>query len=137
MPDAKRRYPRVQRVNEALREVLAEELERVVDDDERLGLVTITAVVTEPDLRHAKVLLASLTDESREALGDHRVRLQAAIARQMRLKRTPQLSFDVDPAILTGNRIEDLLRTVPRDSWTDDEEPGEGGDRAADPRTDE
>jgi ribosome-binding factor A len=108
-----KRYSRVSRVNEVLRQVLAEEVERVVDTDDRIGMLTVTHVEVEPDLRHATVLLASLTDDERDALEEHRVQLQAAIARQMRLKRTPQLTFDVDPAITTGNRIEDLLRSIP------------------------
>src|SRR5512135_1486697 len=108
-----RRYSRISRVNEVLRQVLAEELERVVDADDRLGILTVTHVEVEADLRRATVLLASLTDSEREALEEHRVQLQAAIARQMRLKRTPQLTFEVDPAITTGNRIEDLLRSIP------------------------
>ena len=95
-----------------LREVVAEELERVADADDRIGILTVTAVVTEPDLRRATVLLASLTDDVRDALQEQRVHLQGAIARQMRLKRTPQLTFDVDPAIETGNRVEDLLRSI-------------------------
>lgn len=105
---SQRRYPRVARVNELLREVLAEELERI--DDRRLGLVTITGVTTEPDLRHARVWLASLDDDTAAVLAGHRARLQAAIARQARLKRTPELSFDADPAVAHGNRVEDILR---------------------------
>ena len=96
-----------------MRQVVAEELERIADADDRIGLLTVTAVRVEPDLRHATVLLASLSDEAAEALQAQRVHLQGAIARQMRIKRTPQLSFAVDPAIVSGNRIEDLLRTLP------------------------
>src|SRR6516164_6166140 len=105
-----KRYPRVDRVNEVMRQVLAEELERVGDADDRIGLLTVTAVKVDPDLRHATVLLASMSEEAEEALRAQRVHLQSAIARQMRIKRTPQLSFAVDPAIQSGNRIEDLLR---------------------------
>ena len=76
----------------------------------RLGLLTVTAVHVDPDLRHATVLMASISDEARAALEEDRVRLQSAVARQLRLKRTPRLSFDVDPAITTGARIEDILR---------------------------
>ena len=104
------RYPRAARLNEVLREVLAEELERLADADDRLGLLTVTAVNVDPDLRHATVLMASISDAAREALDEDRIRLQGAVARQLRLKRTPQLSFDVDPAITTGARIEDILR---------------------------
>jgi ribosome-binding factor A len=106
----RRRYPRVARVNEVVREVLAEELERLSDSDERIGLLTVTAVRVDPDLRRAVVLLASINDSAEEALEEARVRLQAAIGRQLRMKRTPQLSFEVDPAITTGTRIEDILR---------------------------
>jgi ribosome-binding factor A len=107
-----KRYPRAARVNEVLREVIAESLERLADSDERLGLLTVTAVDAEPDLRHAVVLLASMEGEATEALEEARVRLQGAIASQVRLKRTPQLSFAVDPAVSTGQRVEDIIRNL-------------------------
>ena len=112
MPD--RRYPRVARVNEVLREVIADALERVSDDDERLLLVTVTAIEADPDLRHAKVFYASRQDGVGEALDEQRVRLQSAISRQVRLKRTPQLSFLPDPAVSSGQHVESILRTLQR-----------------------
>lgn len=105
------RYPRTVRVNELCREILADEVERL--DDERLDLVTITHVGVAPDLRHAVVEFSRLGEEedsAAEALAEHRVRLQAAIARQARLRRTPELSFRVDEVIRAGARIERLLR---------------------------
>jgi ribosome-binding factor A len=105
------RYPRTARVNELCREILAEELERL--DDDRLQLVTITHVDVDPDLRHARVEFSSLgegEDEAIEAFGEYRVKLQAAIGRQARLKRTPELRFVVDEVIERGARIEELLR---------------------------
>ena len=105
------RYPRTARVNELCREILADELERV--DDDRLLLVTITHVDVDPDLRHARVDFSSLgegEEEAAEALSEHRVRLQKAIARQARLKRTPELRFEVDRMIEYSQRIEELLR---------------------------
>jgi ribosome-binding factor A len=107
-----RRYPRALRVNEVLREILAEELERLVDVDERLTLLTVTAVDCDPDLRHATVLLASLSDDEREALQELRVRLQAAVSAQVRLKRTPLLSFAADPSVALGERVEEILRDL-------------------------
>jgi len=98
-----------------LREVLADELERLEDIHEGLGLLTITAVRCDPDLRHAVVLLSSLGDEEAEALARERVRLQAAIAAQVRIKRTPQLSFAADPAVAAGERVEDILRALGTD----------------------
>jgi ribosome-binding factor A len=109
-----RRYPRAARVNEVLREVLADALERLESTDERLGLLTVTAVDCDPDLRHAVVYLSSLEEDDVAALGACRVRLQAAISQQVHLKRTPQLRFEADPAVAAGNRIEDILRALPR-----------------------
>ena len=107
-----RHYPRMARVNEVLREVLAEEIELVAGSDSRLELVTVTAVDCEPDLRHATVLLASLPETARTALGEARPRLQAAVAHQVRLKRTPLLSFEADPAVAQGERVEEILRAI-------------------------
>jgi len=59
------------------------------------------------------VLFASLDDGEREALGETRVRLQAEISAQVRLKRTPQLTFDQDPAVEAGQRVEEILRSLP------------------------
>src|SRR3954454_13622134 len=113
-----RRYPRTARVNHVVHEVVADELERI--DDDRLGLTTVTGVQVDPDLRHATVWLSSLSSQSEEALGQHRVRLQAAIGRQMRMKRTPALRFRADPAVESGQRVDDILRGLEEDrgSWT-------------------
>jgi ribosome-binding factor A len=53
-----RRYPRMVRVNEVVREVVADELERL--SDPRLGLVTVTGVDVSADLRHAVVYYSAL-----------------------------------------------------------------------------
>lgn len=105
-------YARSLRVNQVVRQVLAEEIERLADADERLRLVTITEVDTAPDLRHATVFLSSLTDDSTEALVERRAQLQRALGRQVRMKRTPQLEFAVDPAVVAGSRVEDVLRRI-------------------------
>lgn len=116
------RYPRSARVNNLLREVLADALERLAARDERLTMLTITDVHCDPDLHAATLLFASLDDEQRAGLSDARVRLQAEVARQVRLRRTPLLSFDADPAIATGNRIEDILRGLAHPAATGDGE---------------
>src|SRR5919112_55358 len=100
-PMAGKRAPRMDRVNQVVQEVLGDELERI--DDERLELVTITGVRVEPGLSHAVVWFSSLSQGDPEgvavALGEHRIRFQSAIARQLRLRGTPMLSFVPDPAI--------------------------------------
>src|SRR5437016_4254349 len=107
-----RRYSRLDRVNESLREVLADALERI--DDDRLELVTVTGVRVDRDLRYARVWFDTLgsREEVAGALAEYRVRLQAAVGRQLRLKHTPELTFDPDPAIATGTRVEEILREL-------------------------
>jgi ribosome-binding factor A len=119
-----RRFPRTARVGEVLREVVADELGRLADGDDRLRLVTVTGVDVDPDLRHATVWLSSLSEDGQTALAEDRIRLQAAIGRQVRLKHTPQLAFRPDPAVASGQRIEDILRDLDRTG----REGGDGGD---------
>ena len=119
MPSSRRQYPRTARVNELLREILAEELERI--DDHRLGLATVTGVTVDGDLRHARVWLSSLDESAAEALGEHRWRLQGAIGRQARLRRTPELSFSADPGVAAGARVDDILKGLDGANNDDDD----------------
>jgi len=106
------RYARSLRVNQVLRQVVAEEIERLADADERLRLVTVTAVDCSPDLRQATVYLSSISDDAAEALEERRLALQSCVGREVRMKRTPRLSFTADPAIVTGEAVESVLRRL-------------------------
>ena len=96
-------------------QVLADALERFRDDDDRLALLTVTGVSIEADLRHATVYMASLPAGALPVLEARRAELQAAIAREVRLKRTPTLSFVADPAVSAGERVEEALRRARHD----------------------
>jgi ribosome-binding factor A len=102
------------RVNSTLREVLAEEIERM--SDSRLELVSVTAVDTAPNLRSATVYVDVLAEEAREpaltALRGAAKRLQAVIGAQVRMKYTPTLEFAIDPGVTGGERIEKILRDL-------------------------
>ena len=102
-------YPRTLRVNQVLRQVLAEELERLADADE-LPMVTVTSVEVSADMRTAVVYLASMSDDTAIVLEERRSHLQRTVGTQMTMKRTPRLSFRADPAIAAGSRVEELLR---------------------------
>ncbi len=117
-------FARSLRVNQVLRQVVAEELERLADADERLRMVTVTSVDSTSDLRQATVYLSSLSDDAADALEERRVQVQRVVARQTQLKRTPQLSFAQDPAVVAGSRVEDLLRQI-----HEADEDGGGADR--------
>ena len=108
-------YPRVARVNEVLREVVADALERLSDTDDELGLITVTGVECSTDLRSAVVYLSSLPEPAALALEEHRGQLQHEVATQVRLKRTPKLSFSIDPAVVHGAKVDDALRRLARE----------------------
>jgi ribosome-binding factor A len=102
----------MRRVNAAVREVLAEAVGELRDP--RIGFVTVTAVKTSPDLRHAVVYVSVLGSESKRENtlagleAAHGV-LQARIAHELRLKRTPQLTFEYDESVERGVRMSQLI----------------------------
>jgi ribosome-binding factor A len=117
-------YPRALRVNEVLRQILAEEIERLSDADERLRLVTVTSVSTSPDLRQATVYVGTLPEAVATALEERRVGLQRQIGTQVRMKRTPRLAFAADPGVAAGARVEELLRRLGDPPADGDADPG-------------
>ena len=104
---------RMRRVNEAVREVVSARIAEGLRDP-RIGFVTVTAVETSPDLRHARVYVSVLgSGEERSATltgleSAHGV-LQQAVASELRMKRTPTLQFVFDESIDRGMRITELL----------------------------
>lgn len=110
--------PRMRKVNELLREVIAEAVTELKDPG--VGFLTITGVDTAPDLRNAVVFYSVLgSDEEKEATAAALQRaaphLQEVAGRQVRLKYTPRLRFQVDPAIDEGLKIDQLLRDLDDD----------------------
>jgi ribosome-binding factor A len=103
---------RMRKVNEALRHVLADGVESLGDPG--LGFVTVTAVKASPDLGHAEVYVSVLGSQKRRtsslrALDRAHGVLQGRVARELHLKRTPQLSFHYDETVDRAMRLNELL----------------------------
>jgi ribosome-binding factor A len=113
---------RMRRVNEAVKEVVSEAVGELKDP--RIGFVTVTGVETSADLRHARVFVSVLGSEAkrRKTLAGleaaHGV-LQARVARELRMKRTPLLAFEYDPTVERGVRMTQLIDELAPDA--DDE----------------
>jgi ribosome-binding factor A len=110
------RYPRSARLNELLREVLAEELNLI--DDERLEWVSITQVDVDSEMNHGTVYFDSMRGPDGdadivEAFTENRKRLQGAVGRQVRARKTPILDFKPDEVIRAAERIDKILRENP------------------------
>jgi ribosome-binding factor A len=109
---------RMRRVNEALREVLSEGIGSLKDP--RIGFVTVTGVDTSPDLRQATVYVSVLgSEKKRDATmaglqSSHGV-LQSRVNSELRLKHTPQLTFEYDPTVERGVRLSRLIDELNQD----------------------
>lgn len=107
---------RTERVGDAIRDVLS----RVVREemrDPRLGFVTLTGVSVSADLKHAKVFVAVHGDPAEKAASIEALEhagpfLRRALARDGRLRHTPELHFSIDEAFEKGFRVEALLREI-------------------------
>lgn len=114
-----RDYPRTARLNTLVREILGEELDRI--DDERLELVTLTSVVVDGDLSRAVAyydhsLGDDAEDQIQQAFTELRPRLQGAVGRQAKIKRTPELRFETDGVLRNAERIEQVLQGLQHDA---------------------
>jgi len=115
----------MRRVNESVRQVLAEAIPDLKDP--RIGIVTVTGVDTAPDLRHATVFVSVLGSARKRKAGLQGLEaahglLQGRLARELRLKRTPQLTFEYDPSVERGVRMSRLIdELVPGENDADDD----------------
>jgi ribosome-binding factor A len=103
----------MRRVDVAMRQVLGEALAQDLKDP-RIGFVTVTDVKTSPDLRHARVYVSVLGPESEQdatlaGLQSAHGFLQARVAAELHLKRTPELQFELDHTAERAARLEELL----------------------------
>jgi ribosome-binding factor A len=109
---------RMRRVDAAVRHVLGDAVAQDLKDP-RVGFVTVTDVETSPDLRHARVYVSVLgTPDEREAtlegLRSAHGFLQGRLARELRLKNTPELNFILDDTADRAFRLERLLEDEER-----------------------
>jgi ribosome-binding factor A len=114
---APRQFSRTDRLGELVREVVASELERI--GDERLELVTITDVDVDGSLEHADVFYSALQAEEdgrleqvAEALEDQRWKVQQVVNREVRARKTPQITFRPDEVLTSALRVEEILRDL-------------------------
>jgi ribosome-binding factor A len=102
----------MRRVNESVRQVLSEALPDLKDP--RIGFVTVTGVETSPDLRQARVFVSVLGSAKRrraslDGLAAAHGVLQSRLAHELRMNRTPQLTFEYDRSVEEGVRMSKLI----------------------------
>jgi len=110
-------FQRTDRIGEVIRAIVGSELERI--GDERLHMVTVTAVKVDGSLDHAQVYYSAFSaeedgrlDEVGEALEEVRWPIQQVVNRQVRARRTPQIEFRRDDVLLGALRIDEVLNEI-------------------------
>ena len=115
---------RMRRVNESVRAVVADAIGELADP--RIGIVTVTGVEVSPDLHDARVYVSVFGSAKKqraalaglEAAHGH---IQARLARELRMKRTPILAFEYDPSVERGVRMSKLIdELTPEDHSSND-----------------
>ena len=112
---------RIERVGNLIRHEISELLQRQVKDPRVGNFVTVTEVSISPDLRYAKVFVSCIgSEEERQktlsGLTAASGFLRNQLAKRLRLRRVPELSFHWDDSIERGARLLQLIDEVSVDS---------------------
>ncbi|HKG20023.1 MAG TPA: 30S ribosome-binding factor RbfA [Candidatus Limnocylindrales bacterium] len=104
---------RTERIDELLRQEIGEIVSREISDP-RVGFATITNVETAPDLRHARVWVSVIGQESDRratlaALGRAMPFVRHELGKRLRLKRIPEFHLELDDTLERGTRVLHLL----------------------------
>jgi ribosome-binding factor A len=114
---------RLDRVQRLAKQVLGEAIQDLKDP--RIGFATVTAVRVTSDLQHARVMVSVLgTPEDQEqtmkGLNSAKAHLRSELGRQVRMRYSPELTFQLDHGPEEAERLESLLRRI------HEEEPEDG-----------
>ena len=112
-------------MNEAIRQVLSDAVPTLKDP--RIGFVTVTGVQATTDLKQATVWISVLGTEAErertlEGLRAAHGFLQARVARELGLRRTPVLAFEYDPSVERGVRLTQMIDELAPEHPSDDDE---------------
>lgn len=107
---------RATRVGEQMKKELSDIIGRKLKDP-RIGFVTVTDVRVTGDLQQAKVYISVLGDEEQrqntlKGLEKAKGFIRSEIGQRIRLRKTPEIFFEIDESIEYGNRIEQLIRQI-------------------------
>lgn len=114
----------MRKVQNLARQVLGEEIQNLKDP--RIGFATVTAVRVSADLRHARVFVSVLgSDDEKEAtmvaLKRATPHLRHVLDRQVRMKYSPELKFELDQGAEEAERMEAIFQRLHQESGANDE----------------
>lgn len=116
---------RAHRVGEQMKKELGDIIGRKIKDP-RIGFVTVTDVQVSGDLQQAKVFISVLGDDKTKedtlkGLAKATGFIRSEIGQRIRLRKTPEITFEFDESIDYGNRIESILHDLNKEKAKDGE----------------
>ena len=110
-----RDFKRAERVAGTLRRELAQLIQTEVKDPE-VGFVSLSDVEVTRDLAHAKVFVTVFEPEkavgSLKALNKAAGYLRRRLGQEMRIRSVPELHFEHDASVETGQRMDNLIEAA-------------------------
>ena len=118
---------RTERVSNLIRQEISELLRQQINDPRLNSFISVTKVSTSPDLSHAKVFVSTFGDEASKSEISQGFTaasgfLRRELARRLRLKHIPELSFHFDDSIERGAEVLRLIEQVISNSSEDEDE---------------
>jgi len=115
---------RIERVNSLIRQEISGLLQRQVKDPRLSNFITVTEVSTSPDLKYAKIFVTRLCSEEKKqetlsALASASGFFRSELFKRLKLRHTPELSFQWDDSIERGTHLLQLIDEVTTDGTSD------------------
>ena len=110
---------RMSRINEELMKEISNIINYELKDPHKTGLISVTKVITTPDLRYARVYVSMINVKSQKQtlaiLKKSAGFIRSELARKVNLRYTPELVFLFDDSIEYGAKIDSIISNITKD----------------------
>ena len=118
-------YKRSARVSDLIREEIADIIMNKIKH-KTLGFITVTGAKVSDDLRHATVYLSVFNVEDNKKtvrkLNSSASFIKGELARRLKMRYVPSITFKIDEAIEYGRKIDKILDDIKSEGSTVDED---------------
>ena len=107
------------RINEEIKKELSQVINYELKNPNVTGMISVTKVKVTPDLKYAKVYVSILNSKNisktMEGLKESSGFMRSKIAKNVNLRITPELVFEVDDSLEYGEKIDSILKELKKE----------------------
>ena len=107
---------RLNRVNEELKKEISRVLTFELKNSKVTGLISVTKAKITPDFRYARIYISILNSKSigktMEGLKESSGFIRSQVAKNLNLRITPELVFEIDDSLEYGAKIDNILKNL-------------------------